>query len=1047
MDGRLASPVNDWEDPQVVGRNKEPGRAVSVPYADEASALVGDRAESPNFALLNGDWHFRWCATPDDVPVAFHETDYDDADWATIPVPSNWQLHGHGTPMYTNVQYHFRSDGLPRVPADQNEVGCYRVNFEVPAEWSGRRTYIVFGGVDSCFYLWVNGHEVGYSQESRLPAEFDITGFVHHGMNTLAVKVLRLCDGSYIEDQDHWRLSGIHRDVHLVSRPAVHICDARIRTELDERFCDADLEVRAKIRSLDAGDVGDVVVEAQLHDADGQLVSSPMSKRVAMSLIDDTVVDLVQSVADPQKWTAETPYLYTLVLSLKTGDGAALEVQSFRVGFRCVQLIDGQIAVNGVPIVLKGVNRHDHDPDTGKVVTIESMRTDIILMKRHNINAVRTCHYPNDERFLDLCDEYGLYVIDEADVESHGVWDKLAKDPTWETAFVDRAARMVERDKNHASVIVWSLGNESGYGPNHDAMAAWIRENDPTRLIHYHPAENASVVDMISFMYPTVDRIIEAALDPDETRPVLMCEYAHSMGNSTGNLKEYWQAIDANKRLIGGFIWDWADQGLRQRTEDGQEWFAYGGDFCDEPNDGSFCLNGLVFPDRTVQPGLLEYKKVLQPVQISPVDLSNGIVEVANRHQFAGLGGLDVAWEMTEDGRPVQDGSLGRLELSPGDTERITVPFDPPEAAPGSEYHLLLTFTLGQSTCWAEAGHVVAWEQIPLPVPVPEGPRLLTSALPRLSLLETEGAIEVTGSGFSLEFDRDAGALASFVLGGMQLIHTGPQLNVWRAPTDNDAAERRDQRAASRWREAGLDRLAHTVRNTSVERLGDQVLRVTLDSSVCAPDVTSGFDCTYVYTVYGSGDVLIDTHVLPGPELPFLPRIGLQMRLPGAFDTFTWLGRGPHETYVDRKESGRVGLFSGSVHDQYVPYVVPQENGNKTDVRWASLTDDRGIGLVAVGMPVLEVSAHHYTTEDLAEAKHTHELVRRDEITLNLDCRQTGLGGESCGPGTLPQYLIAPEETRFSVRLCPLGPGRPEAGVLSKQVPQGDLACDSAPVE
>ena len=1033
--------VNDWENQQVVARHKEPGHVTRIPYADERTAMARDRTAlcraltaSPYVKLLNGDWRFRWAPNPDAAPQEFFRPDYAEQDWGTIRVPSNWQMEGFGTPMYTNVQYPFSIDDLPGVPHDDNPVGCYRTTFDLPDDWRDRQVYIVFEGVDSAFYLWINGQVVGYSQGSRLPAEFNITSYLEPGENLLAVRVYRWSDGSYLEDQDHWRLSGIYRDVYLLALPPLHIRDYCVRTMLNDDYKDATLQLQVAIENAAASSQTAHDLQVKLVDAEGESVFAPLTVPVAGDE-GESALNLEQRIAAPAKWSAEKPCLYTLLLALRGPSGEVLQIESCKVGFRRVEVIDEQLHVNGVPILIKGVNRHDHDPVHGKAVPLEMMIQDAVLMKRHNINAVRTSHYPNDPRWLDLCDRYGLYVFDEANVESHGVWDRLAKDPTWKHAFMERAMRMVERDKNHPSVIVWSLGNESGYGPNHDAMAHWIHRHDPTRLVYYNPAKNAPIVDILSQeMYPMVDRLVELGTEEGETRPVIVCEYAHSMGNGPGNLKEYWDVMDAHKRLQGGFVWDWIDQGIRQVTADGQVWYAYGGDFGDEPNDGSFCINGMLFPNRTPQPGLIEYKKVIQPVKIEPIDLADGVVKITNRYQFSDMSGLDISWTLSRDGTTAQEGQLAGLNLAPGKSQEVTIPYRQPVLEPGSEYWLELRFTLKEKTLWAEAGHVVAWEQFPLPfegAPVQATP---TNEMPAIDLKRSESETILHGSDFVLAFSHEAGTITSLRYEGQELVEGGPRLNIWRAPTENDAGHG-EQHAEARWREAGLDRLSHQVRGITVEQPRPQIARIVVRSFVCAPDRDAGFDCTYTYTIYGSGDIIIETHVIPGEGLPFLPRIGLQMTLPSALNTFTWYGRGPHESYVDRKEGAPVGLYRGSVDEQYVPYVVPQENGNKTDVRWVALTDETGLGLLAVGRrPLLEVSAHHYTTQDLAEAKHTCELVRRPEITLNLDHRQSGLGSESCGPGTLPQYLIQPEETRFVVRLRPLSARLPSPMALSKQL-------------
>ena len=1058
----MASDVQakDWETPQVVGRNKESGHVPLVPYADERAALAGDQSVSPFFELLNGDWQFEWSPNPASAPEWFYEEEFDAGAWARVSVPGNWQLQGYGVPIYTNVEYPFPIDDLPRVPHDDNPVGSYRRRFTVPDSWEGREVFLCFEGVDSAFYLWVNGEMVGYSQGSRLPAEFDVTPYIRYGENTLAARVYRWSDASYLEDQDFWRLSGIYRDVYLYAVPGIHVRDLFVRIELDEDYRDAVLRVRAEVRNYtDAGAV-DYTVEAKLFDAEGAPVFAdpltrwkkasyhgdwsefrhpPIADPVSIAAKTKVTLELQAEVTNPQKWSAEHPNLYTLLITLKEPAGNVVEVQSCKVGFRQVDVRDGQIHVNGVPILIRGVNRHEHDPDTGHTVSVESMIDDIRLMKQFNVNAVRTCHYPDDPRWYDLCDQYGLYVMDEANIETHGVWDRLAKAPEWINAFMERGTRMVERDKNHPCVIAWSLGNESGYGPNLAALAGWIHAYDPTRpihyesIVHYESARHTPVVDVVSVMYPTVDRIVEMAQEPGETRPLLMCEYAHAMGNSAGNLSEYWDAIEAHRRLIGGFIWDWVDQGIRQVTDDGEEWFAYGGDFGDEPNDGNFCINGLVFPDREPQPALWEYKKVLEPVRVEPVDLLAGKVKVVNRYHFSDLSGLAVSWKLAADDQVLQAGELPRLATPAGASEAVTIPFTRPVLRPGVEYWLTLSFALARATPWADAGHEVAWAQFKVPFDVPAGPVLRSVDMPALELEESEGDITVRGQDWALVFDKKEGVIVSWRYMGAELCRRGPALNVWRAPTDNDEGQPHSQQLANRWREVGLDRMRQRVKRVTTDQLRPEVVQIKVQSAVRAPDRADGFACEYVYTVYGSGDLVIDTAVLPGEDLPPLPRVGLQMCLPGGYESFSWYGRGPHETYADRKVGAQVGVYSGTVDDQYVPYVMPQENGNKTDVRWAALTNDSGIGLLVVGMPLLNVSVHHFATRDLAQARHTCELKRREDITLNLDHEQSGLGGASCGPGTLPQYLVEPRDVHFGLRLRPFSLERSSPIGLSKQ--------------
>ncbi len=1140
-------PLNDWENPQVVGRNKEPGHVTSVPYADPLSALRGAQTASPYFRLLNGDWRFHWAPNPAAAPADFYREDFDADAWDTIAVPGNWQIQGYGIPRYLSASYAFDIDRLPRVQEDTNEVGSYRTTFTIPRAWKGRQVFINFDGVDSAFYLWINGQMVGYSQDSRLPAEFNITPYIRPGENLLAVRVYRWSDGSYLEDQDMWFLSGIFRDVYVYATPNIHVRDFWVRTELDEHYRDAVLRLRVNVRNYGSRDVEGYALEAALFDEADQRVGES-AIQVAVGAKSEVVLELEQAIANPKKWSAEEPNLYTLLLTLKDRRGKVLEVQRCNVGFRQVEIKEGRILVNGVPVYFKGVNRHEHDPDRGHAVTVDSMIQDILLMKRFNINAVRTCHYPDDPRWYDLCDRYGLYLIDEANIESHGVWDRLAKDPEWRTAFMERGIRMVERDKNHPSVIIWSMGNESGYGPNFQALAEWIHTHDPTRPVHYESATSfrsyagpstAPEIDVLSTMYPKVDDLAAKAQVPGETRPLIMCEYAHAMGNSPGNLKEYWEVIEKYPRLAGGFIWDWVDQGIRRNT-DGVEWFAYGGDFGDEPSSGSFCLNGLVFPDRAIHPSLWEVKKVYQPVKVEPIDLPTGKVEIINKYAFSDLSGLDITWTLAADGQVLQRGQLPRLETPPGGRQVVAIPFERPEVQPGVEYWLMVSFTLARDTLWAERGHEVAWEQFKLPFNSPTVAPLPVAGMPVLHLAESAGQAVVENARFRLVFDKETGTIASFRYGESELVARGPRLNVWRAPTENDLNTWGDEKAALRWREVGLDQLQERVEHVEVTQPVPQAARIIVRSvsqvrqdatlpeppsaeeqladlargldwlldeemlqALCSRvDVMHGdlpgddkrakikalvqrfaaeervldllravgdlfaakglpvptplreaiaagkagteparkpparFECAYIYTIYGSGDVVIETHVTPEVDVPFLPRVGLQMQLPGGYEQFTWYGRGPHETYVDRKEGAQVGVYSGTVDEQYVPYIVPEENGNKTDVRWVALTNAEGAGLLASGDRWLEVSAHHYTTEDLTRARHTYELTRREEITLNLDYAQSGLGSASCGPGRLEKYQLKPQEVRYRVRLRPFSPQDGSPMVLSKQAPQ-----------
>ncbi|MGQ9683449.1 MAG: glycoside hydrolase family 2 TIM barrel-domain containing protein [Anaerolineae bacterium] len=1029
----------DWDNPEVFERHKERPHVPLMSYPSEASALAGDRAASPFFQSLNGSWRFHYAANPAGAPEGFFAVDYDDSAWAEIAVPGNWQLQGYDRPIYVNVQYPFPVDTYPRVPRDDNPTGSYRRRFAVPERWDGRQVFLLFEGVDSAFHVWVNGHEVGYSQDSRLPAEFDVTPYLLPGENILAVRVYRWSDGSWLEDQDYWRLSGIFRDVYLWSAPLVHIRDYAVRTELDRDYRDAVLHITAQVRNHGTEPARDYAVCATLLDAEGRPVfSAPFEARGDVLPGGEAVFALSGAVANPLKWSAEQPHLYTLLLTLGCPDNPTLEVQRCHVGFRSVEIQNGKLLINGVPVLLKGVNRHEHDPETGHVVSVESMVQDIRLMKQNNINTVRTSHYPNDPAWYDLCDRYGLYVIDEANLETHGVWERPSTEACWREAFLQRAIRMVERDKNHPCVIIWSLGNESGHGPNHAAMADWVHQNDPTRPVHYESAGHEPYVDIVSFMYPSLEKLIEWAERPGETRPLLMCEYAHSMGNSTGNLQEYWQVIAEHPRCLGGCIWDWVDQGLRQWTPDGRAWYAYGGDFGDYPNDGAFCINGLVQPDRDPHPGLSEYKKVLEPVRVRALDLLAGNLEVENAHDFSDLSGLEIAWKIVADGRTLQQGTLPRLEIGPGQRATVRVPFQRPRLEPGSECWLELSFALAADTLWAERGHEVAFAQYQLPCPVEARPLVRAVGMPELALHESATALQFGGEGWQVTFDRRSGRIASWQLGQRELLCSGPVFHLWRAPTDNDAPpERRGEHAGRLWITAGYDRLVERMLTLQFRRLSAQAARVWVWSRIEAPGRPARFAAEYVYTLYGSGDVLLEATlrplVPPEGELPFLPRLGLQLVLPAGYETLSWYGRGPLETYADRKQGQRLGLHTSAVVDQCYPYIRPQETGNHTDGRWAALTDAQGVGLLAVGRPEINTSALHYSAEDLTAARHTRDLRPRAEVYWHLDLAQSGLGGASCGPGTLPQYLIPAHEATLALRLRAFAGGLAQVLSLSKQ--------------
>ena len=1026
--------LNDWENPQVVGINKVAGHVDSVPYDSAAAARAGERDKSPNFQLLNGDWQFQLAPNPQSVPEGFGGTGFDTTGWDTVQVPGNWMMQGYDKPIYTNVQMPIPNTP-PFVPKEDNPTGLYRQTFTIPEGWAGRQIFVCFEGVESAFYLWVNGQAVGYSQDSRLPAEFDLTNYVQIGENELRAMVIRWSDGSFVEDQDHWRMGGIHRDVYLYATPKVHIFDFFARPELDADFVNGTLKVTARIEKFADVAIDGYQVRADLYDAEETAVIEPITKGFYENDNVLTQVTLEQAITNPQKWTAETPHLYTLVLSLLDQEGNFLEAVRTRIGFRRVEIVGRELHINGKVVLMKGVNRHEHDEHLGKVVTEEMMLKDIHLMKQFNINAVRTSHYPNCQRWYDLCDEYGLYIIDEANIETHSLYNRLCHDPLWLTAFMERGQRLVQRDKNHPCVIFWSLGNESGHGPHHDALAGWMRGYDGSRPIHYEGAISRHLgedrwqkghlaTDVVCPMYPEVADIIEYAKDMANDRPLIMCEYAHAMGNSCGNLKEYWDAIRTYQGLQGGFIWDWVDQGLVKVDEKGQAYWAYGGDFGDTINDVNFCINGLIFPDRTPHPALWEYKKLIQPIMVEDVDVLNGRIAITNEQYFTGLETYNGRYELIVNGHIVQEGGFDMPEIAPGKTAVVDLPISQPEMPTAGEAFLNVRFLLAKDTAWAEAGHEVAWEQLAVPYPVPEAEPV--GEMAAVKLTQRDGTAVITGDNFQITFDAAQGAINQWSVGGTELLASGPLLNVWRSPTDNDgfkkAPDWRSGKDLTDWLAAGLNEMTHTVEAVQVEQTADHEVTIRVSTIVESAKMPEAFLHQQTMTITGDGAIEIDNEVKANVDMN-LPRVGLSLQLPSGFEQFTWYGRGPVENYRDRKAGTAVGLYSSTVDEQFVPYVMPQENGNKTDVRWLSLTNENGVGLkVTADLSLMEAGVSHYSAAELYKALHTNEMARQDAIILNIDHAQAGLGSASCGPATLEQYRLRPGDYKFSFHLQPVMP-------------------------
>ncbi|MGA5438519.1 glycoside hydrolase family 2 TIM barrel-domain containing protein [Streptomyces griseoincarnatus] len=1230
----------EWNDFGVFRLGTEPPHTTLMPYADVPQALAADRTRSPYRLDLDGTWKFAYADRPEDRDPDFHRTDTDDRGWDTIPVPSVWQLHGHDFPIYLNITYPYwgpngrgEEPQPPAAPTRYNPVGQYRRTFTVPRDWRGRRVFLHFEGVKSAHYVWINGELVGYDEDSYTPSEYDVTDHLRPGTNQIAVEVYRYSDGDWLEDQDMIRLSGIFRSVHLFSTPPVHLRDFKLETPLDDTYTAAELDVTAHVRAYGEGAGGGrYTVETQLYDARGHAVwSRPLRQTADLGSVEagrDVTVRASRAVPEPRLWSAEDPYLYTAVLRLRDPAGAVVETLSHRVGIREFALKDGLMRINGRPVSFRGTNRHEMHPARGTALTREDMVRDITIVKRLNMNSVRTSHYPDNPLWYELADAYGLYLVDETNLETHGIRDRYPGDhPDWTAACVARAQNMVHRDKNHPSVVVWSLGNEAGGGSTFTAMHDWIRSYDTTRVIQYEGDDRPGISDIRSRMYESPDRVEQRALDTADTRPYVMIEYSHAMGNSNGNFGKYWDVVRRHDVLQGGWIWDFADQSLHTpvpgrvlltesgpaalrgeilatrgrldrdkglsgitvferhdsldltgsltleawftpgvpgyhqpivargdtqyalkqtdrrveffihsdgqwiavnwtvpddwsgrehhvagvfdagtgtlglyvdgavratRTTDrrptsntaplslasdadnqtrefdgtirrarvyaralttaelgsddrtpGDEgvrfWFdaatvrterkrpeartflAYGGDWGDNPNDGAFVADGIVTADRRLGGKAAEIKRVHQAVgAVRTPGGGPGAVTLTNEYLFTNLRDFDGRWELVADGEVTGRGRFTRdqLDLEPLSEKRVGLPVRlPRDPAPGTEFFLQLSFTTRERTPWAEPGFEVARHQLPLGADTPAVVPVSLSRVPALRHETRDEDVRITGRGFSVTVDRRTGLLTDYEADGTRLLTSGPAPNFWRAPTDNDRGNGQHLRNQT-WRDAGARR---TVTDVTVRPLGDRAVEVRVTGTL-PTTVESRYSTTY--TVFGHGEIKVDHTLHPGAaNLPYLPEVGSLLFLPRRLDRLHWYGRGPEENHWDRNTGTDVGRWSSTVAEQWTPYIRPQENGNKTDVRWAALTDRTGRGLLVTGEPLVEINASHFTPEDLsAGVRHDYQLTPRDAVVLRVNHRQMGVGGDnSWGAHTHDEFkLFADRDYAYTYRLRPL---------------------------
>lgn len=1008
-----------WENPEIVEVNRELPRAYYIPYSSREEAVSLKRGRSPYYQTLNGEWKFQYHDRVDQVEEPFYEAEYPAEGWASLLVPSCWQSHGYDQMHYSNVNYTIPCDP-PFVP-DDNPAGLYIRDFQVSKAWEDKEAYVVFEGVNACFYIWVNGELVGYSQGSRVPAEFCLTPHLVPGRNRMAVMVLKYCDGTYLEDQDLWRYSGIFRDVYLLARDSSHVRDVFVETTLGADDQEALLDIRLET-------TGAAEVSAVLLSLDGEELAT-----VQDSI--DSSGALAMKVEKPMLWSAESPVLYELLLYC--GD----EVLRFVVGFRRVEIVEGVFRINGVPVKLKGVNRHDSHPKLGQTIPLQHMIEDLKLMKRHNVNTIRASHYPNDPRFLELCNQYGFYVIDEADLECHGLaiadnwrnmekgegmqsyddFHQLSNDTAWEHAFVDRAKRMVERDKNQPCVVIWSMGNESGYGVNHIAMAQWTRQRDPSRPVHYEGAApqyrgntDTEALDMESRMYASAAEIEAYAKDAGSEKPLFLCEYSHAMGNGPGDLMDYWNVIYAYPKLMGGCVWEWCDHGIERRTEHGERYYAYGGNFGDKPNDGNFCIDGLVAPDRKPHKGLLELKQVIAPVRIEEVSLQEGRLRIHNLYDFSDLSHLIFYWKLECEGEVIQQGEFQHVPAAPHAYAEVKLEGDF-NAAISGELVLTISCCLKEQSGWAERGHEIMFSQF---IVRPGGARSVQTAgnspWRMLTATEQRGMLNLEGFDFRHVFDLKKGMPVELSKHGVPLIQEPPSFNMWRAPIDND------MNLTRRWAYEGLEHAGMKVYACEWSQSPEQEVRVLVKFSLgvyTRKPIVRG-EAEWCFTP--DGGILIKVTAQVKEEIDFLPRFGLQLVLPEGLDQVDYYGYGPHESYIDKRYSVRKGRYRHTADEMAETYIMPQETGSRWGTEWARVTNELGMGLRCEAGQPFSFNVSHFLPCDLTRAKHTHELQKRKETIVQLDYKMSGVGSHACGPKLAEEYQLKEKQFSFQFHLLPV---------------------------
>ena len=1057
-----------YEDPQISGINRDASRATGYSFANLNDALKGDREKSGRYISLNGDWNFAFALKPGDEPKDFYKSKV--SGWKKIPVPSNWEMQGYDKPIYKSAVYPFRPVNPPYIPKDYNGVGCYQRSITIPADWKNMNITLHFGGVSSAYKVWLNGKFVGYAEDSFLPSEFNITPYLQDGENILSVWVIRWSDGSFLEDQDQWRLSGIHREVYLMAEPKLRIADLFYQTKLDKDYKDAVLSIRPRIENLTGHEMPGYVLKAQLYDESNKpVLNQSLQKKVDEIIneihprLDRVKFGLLETIVpNPKKWSFEEPNLYKLVLSLQDSLGNVLEIKICKLGFRSIEFrkSDSKLLINGKLTYLYGVNRPDHHPTKGKALSREDILQDIKTIKQFNFNCVRLSHYPSDPYLLDLCDEFGIMVIDEANLETHGLGGKLDHDASWTAAYLERVSRMALRDKNHPSIIMWSLGNEAGSGPNHAAMAGWIKDFDMTRPLHYEPAMGSPkeegyidpsdprylrsndhshriqnpldqyYVDVISRMYPS-DYTAPLLVNQNngDTRPIFFCEYAHAMGNSAGNLKEFWDQWRSIPRVIGGCIWEFKDQGLEKTDSTGIKYYAYGGDF-EEKYFDNFTIKGVVNADGKPKGAMYECKRIFQPIQVEWSNSATGMIRIINRSEVKNVNEYSAVLQVREDGKIIHTELIGGIDLAPGTEEIFSVTKWLPKMKPNGEYHITMRFVLINNEAWAMGGFEIASNQLR----IPNDSKLLTKQnfTAPITFKEDDSKIRLNGKNFAITFNKVNGALNSYIQNGKEQLKAPLLPHFTRPQTDNDKRGWKTHRVLKQWYEAKPKLVSVGVGKCDAHN-GSGIAVITNYSFI-----QDSATVTINYCIFGNGVIEVNYNLKARNGLPNIPRVGMQMGIERIYDNIEWFGRGPFENYIDKRYGADVGVYDLPIKDFMESYVVPQENGNRTDVRWMYLSNPKTKdGLLIIADSLLSMSAWPYTEENIQNAKHTNKLKDAGYITLNIDLIQMGVGGNdswSDVAAPLEQYQIEARPYHYSFYIVPFNSKNKTAGERAKEI-------------